>query len=371
VTAGARLRLDDAGLRRARAQAQLLTTGGTDSTAVTASLTGVQAQDDRAAALAIRARSSGLVEADVRRAVQDRSVVLTWSLRGTRHLHAAADVRWLVGLLGPTVLRRTAARRRQLGVDGAAGDAAVRAVRRTLRSRGQLTRAQVRALVARHGIDPAGQGPVHVLHRAALEGALCVVPDPAADEAYVLLDDWVAPAEPVPEPVAAARLLRRYLASHAPAAPADVRTWSGLAAGVVKAAWADLASELTEVDTAAGPAWLLTERLDAVVAAQAEPVPVRLLAAFDPLLLGYADRRFLLGNERATAINAGGGLIRPTVLADGGVVGTWRLVAQPPALRVDVSAFGRVPAAVRRGVEGQLRDIGRFVGSPAEPVLTF
>jgi hypothetical protein len=373
VTPGARLRLDAAGLRRARAHAQLLTSDAelTDPTAVTAALTGVQAQDELAAALAIRARSTGLVRSDVGKAVQDRSLVLTWSLRGTRHLHAADDVRWLVRLLGPTVLRRTAARRRQLGVEGAAGDQAVRAVRRTLRSRGRLTRAQVRALVARHGIDPAGQAPVHVLHRAALEGVLCVVPDPDAGEAYVLLDDWVAAAEPLPDRTAAAQLVRRYLAGHGPATHADFRTWSGLAAGDVQAAWADVAGDLTEVATVTGPAWLLTEHLDAAVAAQGQPVPVRLLPAFDPLLLGYADRRFLFPSDRARAVNAGGGLIRPTVLGDRGVVATWRHRGKPAGSDVEVTPFGGLSARLRDAIEGEVRDIGRFVGAAAEPVATF
>ena len=56
----------------------------------------LQAQDDAAATLGIWTRSDGLTIADVTRArEQDRSVVRLWCLRGTLHLVAAEDVRWL------------------------------------------------------------------------------------------------------------------------------------------------------------------------------------------------------------------------------------------------------------------------------------
>lgn len=54
-----------------------------------------------AAELAIRARTQGCLARDVRAAVAAGELVVTWTLRGTRHLHAAEDVRWLVALFGP------------------------------------------------------------------------------------------------------------------------------------------------------------------------------------------------------------------------------------------------------------------------------
>jgi len=65
-------------------------------------LCGIQAQDARAATLAVRVRSSGLIAADVRDArIQDSTVVRMWGLRGTLHLLAVEDLDWLLPLLGP------------------------------------------------------------------------------------------------------------------------------------------------------------------------------------------------------------------------------------------------------------------------------
>src|SRR3989454_11599766 len=84
--------------RRAHLRAQLLDDHPpTDVEAVVAAVAGIQAQDITAAAMSIRARCPGPALADLSRAVWDeRCVGLTWSMRGTRHLHPAAHVRWLL-----------------------------------------------------------------------------------------------------------------------------------------------------------------------------------------------------------------------------------------------------------------------------------
>ena len=129
--------LDSRGVRRARAHAQLLgERSGSTAREVVAATVGIQSQDPTAAALSIRARSRGLVMADVVAALcESREVVSTWTLRGTRHWHAAEDVRWLLGLLGP-VFNRPGRRAEQLGIAGAAGDRAVGALRDALADEG-------------------------------------------------------------------------------------------------------------------------------------------------------------------------------------------------------------------------------------------
>ncbi|HEY7359559.1 MAG TPA: crosslink repair DNA glycosylase YcaQ family protein, partial [Streptosporangiaceae bacterium] len=63
---------------------------------VTGHLLAIQAQDPRGARLAVRARTSGLVAADVDEALTaDRSVVISWLNRGTLHLVLAEDYWWL------------------------------------------------------------------------------------------------------------------------------------------------------------------------------------------------------------------------------------------------------------------------------------
>ena len=66
----------------------------------------VQAQDYLGSLWALGLRLPGTSEAEVERAVADRSIVRTWPLRGTLHFVAAEDVRWMLGLLGARTIKR-------------------------------------------------------------------------------------------------------------------------------------------------------------------------------------------------------------------------------------------------------------------------
>jgi hypothetical protein len=351
--------LDPAGLRRARLRGQLLSgSPPRDLGEVVRAVVGVQAQDRQAAALALRVRSTGVTARDVDATwALDGPLVLTWSLRGTRHLHHVDDVRWMLAITAPAFSAGSPARSRQLGIAGETGDRAVRALREALRRRGPLTRPQVRELLARRGIDASGQAPIHVIRRAALEGVLCVVPTPGGDETYVAFDDRVPASKEVGSEAALTELARRFLRGYGPATPADLAAWSGLPRRTAEAAWSSLAGELAEVEVQGGRAWMRRDDVRSRRAAGGRPAPVRLLPAFDSLLLGYADRSAFVPTAYARRVNAGGGMIRPTILSDEGVVGTWALRRGD----VEVAPFGSLGPETRREVDRERSAVRRFL----------
>lgn len=349
-----------AAVRRARAAAQLLVSSRATSIAgVLAATCGIQAQDLAAAAMSIRPRAPGLGIGDVFAAAGGGAMVLTWTMRGTRHLHPAGDIPWLLSVFAP-VFGRQPRREAQLGIGGVVGDRAVAALAQALAERGPLTRAEVKEVLAPLGIDVSGQAPVHVLYRAALAGVLVVLPDPHGAERYILLDDWVHqdPGPPLPADEGLALLARRYLAAFGPATLQDFRAWSGLPARLATQGWAGMASQSTDVG---GGRWVLTSDLEQARSAANTPAPLRLLGAFDTLLLGYKDRSLVLAPEHARRVNAGGGMVAPVVLDDGEVVGTWRYLrpAQGPH-RIQVTPFRPIdPEELAR----EAAAIGRFLGT--------
>jgi hypothetical protein len=344
---------DPASVRRARLRAQRLHPGHRAPAGVAgvgAAVTGLQAQSWPAAQLAVRARSDGLTAADVDAArVADRSVVRAWFMRGTLHLVPAADVRWLLDLLAPVLVPGQARRRRQLGIDGAAGDTGVRAILEALAA-GPLTKAELTDAVLAAGVDvdPRGQAVPHLLWRAAVEGdpklgRVCFGPDRGAKPSWVRLDDWVGPGiEPDGDP--AAELARRYLAGHAPAGPEDFASWSGLPMPVARAALA-----------AAGPPG------DPPV--DGGRAGVRLLGAFDDWLLGWAGRGGIVGPDHERRVWPGGGILRPVVVDDGRIVATWTLDKRRARTVARISPFGTPSGTLPEGVEAEVADLGRFLGT--------
>lgn len=302
---------------------------------------GVQAQDTRAARLAIRARTEGLTVSDVDDAVRRGDVVRTWAMRGTLHMLAAEDVRWVVGLVGPRFARASRGRRRELGLDDELADRGVAELRDVLADEVPRTRAELMAAIS---LDLTGQAVPHLLGYAAQHGILVRGPDgDKAEPTYVLAEHWLPPGEPLDEDTALARLAERYLAGYGPAEPEDFAAWSGFPLGSAREAFAAASTDESTVD---------------------EEQPVRLLGHFDAYVLGYRDRRDMLAAELDHHIRGGGGMIMPAVLVDGRIAGTWRLERPRGALRVRTESFGAaLPAS---GVRAEVADLGRFLGAESE-----
>ncbi len=307
-----------------RLEAQLLAgPPARDPVAVAERLLAVQAQDPRGFRLALRARTAGLSAAGVERALDDRSLVVTWLNRGTLHLVRSEDYPWLHALTTPPVRTANARRLAQEGVSPAAAERGVAAIEQALTEEGPRTRPQLRERVAAAGVRTEGQALIHVLLLASLRGIAVRGPMSGGEQAYVLARDWLGEPASVDRAAALAELARRYLAGHGPAADRDLARWAGLPLRDARAGLRAIAPELVE-------------REDGLVdlagrSAPAELPPPRLLGAYEPVLLGWASRDFLLGAHRTiVAVN---GLFRPFALVDGRAVATWSLSAGEIALK--------------------------------------
>ena len=356
---------------------QGLAARSTASTAgVAAAAVGLQAQDPGAARLGVRARSAAVNETAVLDAVRlERSVVRTWLMRSTVHLVAAADLRWMTTLFGPMIERGYRTRWRQLGITKPLVDAAVPHVRELLDGRG-LTRHEIAAELATRGIrlGEDGQAVTHLLAALSARGLTCRGPDQGRDAAFVLIDDWVGPAEEsaanpaaVVAPASAgltaemtaemtadltAELARRYFRAFGPATAADFTAWSGLPSGAAIAAIRD---ELTEVAFDGRYGWAF---------GRVEPSRgFRLLPMFDNYLIGYRDRTAMLDPRLHERVYVGG-IIKATVVCDGRVIGSWRLDRTPRSATIRVTPFE--PFTRRHGgeLDRERADIERFLGRP-------
>ncbi|MGH8962094.1 MAG: winged helix DNA-binding domain-containing protein [Jatrophihabitantaceae bacterium] len=338
-----------------------------DAVAAAGMACGIQAQDGPASRLGVRARAAGVTDADVLRAIEDRGVVRTWLMRNTIHLVPADDARWMTALLGPMIRRRfETVRWPQLGLTPDVLDAAAAVTADVLRGRA-LTRHEFTAALAEHGvrISPDGQAPTHVLVYLSAIGLTCRAADrersggaPASKgvarggATFTLLDEWSPDAAGGPRgDDALAELARRYFGAFSPATPADFTTWSGLPSS---RAITLIRDELAPVDIDGRAGYRLGE---------VEPARgLRLLPAFDNYLVGYRERGFLDESRRAEVY--AGGMIRPTVLLDGRIVGRWQLRRNAGLATIEVVPFLEFTRRVKLGLEAEAADLARFLGTP-------
>ena len=331
--------------------------------------TAVQSQDPLAGRLGVRSRSATVTDADVRYALAtDRSVVKSSFMRATIHTVAAEDVRWLTALTGPAIARSFAKRWRDLGLTPPLLARTAAAIP-TILADGPASRAEIVAGLAERRIvvdttDPpppatpssAGGPPLastHVMLHATTEGLVCRGPDRGRTATYALIDTWLPDAPDGPRgDDALAELARRYFAAFSPATPADFAVWSGLPS---TRAIELIRDELTPVDVDGRAGYRLGE---------VEPARgLRLISAYDNYLVGYRERTFIADENRGKVYI--GGVIRPTVLLDGRVVGRWQLSRRDGAVAVTVEEFESLSAVARRQLDAEVADVGRFLDVPA------
>ena len=325
---------------------------------------GLQAQVLGAAALGLRARSTGLQAQDVAQALnKERSIVRSWLMRGTLHLVAADDLGWMLGVLGPVFAAGNRARHAQLGLDDHTKARGVAVIRRILARSGPLTRYEIVDRLRDQGIklDPRTQAPIHLIAFAAFNGVLCLGPDRDNGEpTYVGIDDWIeARADRLPkDPLA--ELARRYFAAYGPATVDDLVTWSGLPTPLARSALIAARSSLTEVTIHGKPAFIPNTRGRTQRRRTSTPV-VRLLPAFDTYLLGYKSRDLAVPASLQRRLQRGGGWLHPAVVVNGRAVAAWGLKKSGDRGSVLIESIEPLAVTVRKGIDAEVADIGRFL----------
>src|SRR5205823_14220144 len=146
----------------------------------------------------------------------------------------------------------------------------------------------------------------------------------------------------------------RYLAGHGPASAADLALWSGLP---LRDARAGIRAAGGRLQALAGD---LVEHTGATAARG--PLPPRLLGAFDPYVLGWKDRTFVVPAPNGDRVR-GGGMIRPVALIGGVAAGTWASAHSGGRLSIEIDAWNPLGGPDRRALAAEADAIARFEGA--------
>jgi hypothetical protein len=273
-------------------------------------------------------------------------VVRSWPMRGTLHLVAADDLRWMLALLGPRVLAGAAGRRATVGLTDADVERARELAQEALTGGRRLGRAALIAALAAGGVPTEGQRGYHLLWWLAQSGVTCLGPTADGEQLFVLLDEWLPRTAARERAEALGELALRYFRGHGPATVKDLVRWAGVTVRDVKAGLAIAAPHLQRLTVDGIEHWLDPATPDRLAAARAEAESVHLLPGFDELVLGYADRSCTVPPAFADRIVPGNnGMFRATAVSAGTVVGVWR-TGRGKGRPIDLEPFGDLPADV-------------------------
>ncbi|MCY9165981.1 winged helix DNA-binding domain-containing protein [Bacillus atrophaeus] len=331
---------------------------------------GVQAQYPSDAALALHVRMNNLTSKDLKKIlIDERTIVRTWCMRGTLHFLAAEDFHWLIGLHGKIFIQKSQRRYEQLGIDEKLYDKCIEKLHLLFSQSEQLTRDEVKDYLMMQGIKLEGQAPYHLLRRAALDGLICFGPDRKGEPTYVLVDNWlkIVPQQ-LSKEEAIDKLVRRYLEAYGPASLADFANWSGLPMKTLRQGWKSVSNEMIEVKNGEQRLYMLEKEFLSnkfrIVNSS-----VLLVPAYDTYLLGYQNRELILAPYAEKDVYRGGGLLRPAIVINGYIVGSWEIKHYQRRIVVRINALPEIVEPVQKEINLEVQKMGKFFGMPAELIL--
>jgi hypothetical protein len=150
-------------------------------------------------------------------------------------------------------------------------------------------------------------------------------------------------------------LVRRYLEGFGPASIADMAQFALVQRARAKAAVQALGGSLVQLEGPGGT--VLHDVPGAPLPAGDAPAPPRLMAMWDSILLGYADRSRVIPPGYRSLVSRMNGDVLPTLLVDGYVAGVWRAVREG----IEATAFHPLPGSVWDGLAAEARLLVPFL----------
>lgn len=330
---------------------------------VVRALLAVQAQDFAGSKWSIGQRCSGVIDADVERALDAGEILRTHVLRPTWHYVTPEDIRWLLALTAPRVHAASAAMRRKLELDEVTLRRGHAAIARALEGGSFLTRTELGDVLEGAGVAPAvGQRLAYIVMAAELDELICSGPRRGKQFTYALLAERAPHARVLSRSEARAELARRFFTTRGPANEYDLAKWASLTLADARAAVASVERDLARETIGGRVYWGPMEdapagdRMPAAHLISIYDEYISSYRGFDDVVADAAYGKRLVGMGAALAY---------VVLVDGRIVGTWRRTIGKAGVRIEVDQFYPLPKRAIGAIEAAAARFGRFLSLPA------
>lgn len=336
---------------------------------VTANVCGLQAQVLSNTVLMLHARLEDITPGIIDRALwQQRSLVKSWSMRGTLHLLPARDYPMWQAAFSTYRHYLKGAWLRHFGFTREELEQVITAICQALDG-SMLTREELATEVARR-VDSQALGEKLLdswgatLKPASFRGCLCYAPDNEEGKVRFTRPDRWLPAWREEDPEEAMHAVtRRYLSAYGPATRENFSRWWGVSPAQAMRHVYTLGDEVVVVQAGESPAWLLAEHVQAIQNATPSG-SVNLLPAFDPYVLGAPrDEANILPGEYKDRVYRKQGWISPVLLVDGRMSGVWEREQKGNGVDIKIEPFAELPAWARRAARDEVERLSAFLSA--------
>jgi len=296
----------------------------------------VQAQDFLGSLWAIGQRVENATENSVEAALNDRSIVRSWPMRGTIHYTAPEDLRWMLDLLADRAIAKAVKNQQDAGLTKKDFTKSRSIIEKELQGK-ILARGELYEVLERKGITTGNTRGLFIIGQLAHDKVICFGPRKGKQPTFVLLDEWIPKSRSLSKDEAMAELALRYFTSHGPATAKDFSWWIGVTIGEALRAM-DMIKLKKRDDYYFVNDLTFSKKLN-----------VRLLSAFDEFLVAYKEREDMQS------------IFKSNVIVNGVLAGTWKRTL---GKRVDIKTKLAIKPSknVSAELERQLKRYADFIG---------
>jgi DNA glycosylase AlkZ-like len=189
------------------------------------------------------------------------------------------------------------------------------------------------------------------------DGFICFGAREGKQQTFALLDEWAPPRSRMTRDESLAELACRYFTSHGPATLQDFAWWSGLTTADARAGLELAKPRLTQEIINGQTYWLASS----MRAAKNSSQTAHLLPAFDEYTVAYKDRNAVLNPTYTKHANSGNGILYPTIVVDGQVVGTWKRTLKKDTVVITPNPFSKLKRAETLALAEAASRYGKFL----------
>ncbi|WP_353721287.1 winged helix DNA-binding domain-containing protein [Dyadobacter sp. 676] len=339
------------------ANQQVLDTRFTDPAGLVAWMGAVQAQDFAMAKWALGLRLKKATDDSVEEAIDAGGIIRTHVMRPTWHFVATGDIRWMMELTAPHIVKLAGTMYRQLKLDRSVFNMTNDLIGRLLADGQELTREEIIAEVNKAGIETDNLRATHIVFQAELDKVICNGARRGKKFTYALFDKKVPSAPALPREQGLAALAKRYFTSHGPATIQDFVWWTGLPVADARLGFEAVRGEF-ETAKVGGREYIFAGF------GEVPKMPSRamLLPPYDELTVGYADRSVAMDAAVARNPDSGNGIFKPVVMVKGKIVGAWRRTEKKDSVNIEITPLAQMPAAAEKSLLVAGAAYARFIG---------
>jgi hypothetical protein len=316
----------------------------------------IQAQDFQLSQWAVGLRTKAATESDIKKAIDDGSVLRTHVLRPTWHLVSSADIHWMLELTAPRIKKSLISRHRELELTEPLLRKSCRILERILSENEFVSREDIASEFRKNKIKTDENRLSHILFSAELDALICSGKIKNNRHTYSLLQKRIQKKQSISREEALYRLAERYFQSHSPASIEDFSWWSGLSVTDAKSAVGSISSQLSSEIINNKQYYFISG------SSLADKLPKAiLLPAYDEFIISYKNRSHIFNSGKHKNVISSNGLFRPVLLINGIISGIWKRKIHKDKVRIEIDMFNKSDGMIKKHINDAAETYGEYL----------